>query len=361
MRKQLGAVRPKESVRAALEEPIDPSGNSEAAELARARSRMDTANDALATFEYDVALERLGQAEAMLSRLAPSAAMFSALADLHRAVGVVQAFRHDNARALAEFALAQRLDPTRTALDRAQYPPPIVKLWEQARERSPRRTSLRMLSEPPGAALFLDGRAVGTAPLVLDDVAVGEHLVSASVEARVPRSEFVRVGERGQTVTLALPPLSAEARIVALRTSLLRPGVPASEVDAASAELRALAGIDELVLVRSPTMSLPSSTAPPTPPPPVGETVRPVRKRPLLVAGAVALVAGVALLAGGIYSAARARQLSDQVSAERSAWNPALDQAVRDGRDAERNEAILFGVGGAVTVGGVVLVWLGAR
>lgn len=53
-------------------------------------------------------------------------------------------------------------------------------------------------SRPAGARVFVDGRLVGTTPLLLDDVAPGDHAVRFELEGFDPWSATARVtgGER---------------------------------------------------------------------------------------------------------------------------------------------------------------------
>ena len=64
---------------------------------------------------------------------------------------------------------------------------------------------LRIVTEPAGAAILLDGTPVGTAPLVLPDVDARRHVVTASLDGREPREMAVDViAGRDQTIRLSL-------------------------------------------------------------------------------------------------------------------------------------------------------------
>jgi hypothetical protein len=71
-------------------------------------------------------------------------------------------------------------------------------------ERAAPDTGQVLVSGPPGAHVFLDGRDVGTTPTVLDDVPVGAHTVEIRVDGQQPYSTQVAV-LAGQRATVMMP------------------------------------------------------------------------------------------------------------------------------------------------------------
>ena len=112
-------------------------------------------------------------------------------------MGVVDAERGAVPRALEAVRLVHRLDPARRALDPGSYRPKIVQLYAQAGATpETRETHLDVVTEPPGAEVWIDGRRAGTAPLARS-LGVGFHYVAAAAEGSAPRIEkpLLRAGE----------------------------------------------------------------------------------------------------------------------------------------------------------------------
>lgn len=237
--------------RQALESPVDPSALPESVAVARARKLLAAAKDALTGFEYDAALDRLRQADATLRAVAPSPEVVAALADLNLLAGLVHAGRGDEARALEAFRLVRRLAPDRKALDPAAYRPAIVALYEQAGRADGASGVVFVTTEPAGATVWVDGRAVGVAPVELPALGVGEHYLAATLDGHAPRVERVRV-EAGRRLeqSFLLARLPPEERARAVRAALLRPGVVEADWAPAAATLADVASLDVLVMVR---------------------------------------------------------------------------------------------------------------
>ena len=95
-----------------------------------------------------------------------------------------------------------------------------------------------------------------------------------------------------------------------------------------------------------------------------GESTRGGSTKKLI--GLVTAGVGVAAIGTGVYFSLQAGDKADQVAAAcpTSApcdWNDELEGLQSDGQAASRNAIILYSVGGAAVVGGVVLYLLGAR
>lgn len=238
--------------RRALEAPVDPAAAPDAAGVARARKLLASAQEAYAAFEYDTALDRLRQAEAALRTVAPSPDAVAALADLNLLAGLVHAARGDDERAVDAFRLVRRLAPDRTALDPGLYRPQLVALYDRAGAAPEGNPGVVVVStEPAGATVWVDGRAVGTAPVELPAVPPGEHYLAATLDGHATRVDRVRVeGGRRVEQSFLLARLPAEERARAVRASLLRPGVVEGDWPHAAQILADVASVDVLVLVR---------------------------------------------------------------------------------------------------------------
>jgi hypothetical protein len=247
---------PKETARAALEAPLPEGAASaelDAGPRLRARELVRAAKDAYSRFEYDVALERLRQAELAVATAAPAPELTALLVDVNLLAGVVAVDRNDTPRALEAFRAAQRLDPTRRALDPGSYRPKAVALYAQAvvaEGKAEKKTSrLAITSDPAGAELWIDGVRAGTTPLTTSLVA-GLHYVSAVAPGHTPRLErpLLRAGEDTR-VALLLGGLPPEGRVRETRASLAASDGAPPWVGGAAA-IAAAASLDVLVLVR---------------------------------------------------------------------------------------------------------------
>jgi hypothetical protein len=242
-----GLALPRDAARAALEEPLAGDAG-EGAARPRATQLVGAARDAYSRFDYDGALERLRQAELALATAPPVPDVTRLLVDVNLLAGVVEADRGDTARALDAFRVVQRLDPARRALDPGSYRPRVVALYAQA-AASPeaRRVRLDVVTEPAGAAVWIDGRREGTAPLAAT-LEVGAHYVAAVAEGSVPRLEkpLLRAGYASR-LSLLLSRSPPEERARQARTELLAGRLG---WDRGPAALAASASLDLLVVVR---------------------------------------------------------------------------------------------------------------
>ncbi|HTA17703.1 MAG TPA: PEGA domain-containing protein [Polyangia bacterium] len=242
---------PHDAARAALEEPLgaqEEEGAGEAATRPRAAQLVRAARDAYSRFDYDGALERLRQAELSLATAPPVPDVVRLLVDVNLLVGVVQADRGDAPRALEAFRAAQRLDPARKALDPGSYRPRVVALYAQAAAApEPRRARLEVVTDPPGAAVWIDGRRAGTSPLS-SSLEVGLHYVAAVAEGSAPRLEkpLLRAGEDTR-LSMLLSRSPPEDRARQARAELLGGRLA---WDRGPAALAAAASLDLLVIVR---------------------------------------------------------------------------------------------------------------
>lgn len=71
---------------------------------------------------------------------------------------------------------------------------------------------LTISSEPPGASASVDGQLVGTTPLTIPDVPLGEHTILVSKEGYADFSQTVSVSEDGAAVSADLAPATPSGR-----------------------------------------------------------------------------------------------------------------------------------------------------
>jgi hypothetical protein len=71
-----------------------------------------------------------------------------------------------------------RLDPGRE-LKKDQYPPLFIHIFDNLKKKAVKKGkgSLKVVSAPPGAKAFVDGRETGETPLLVRDLLIGEHYV----------------------------------------------------------------------------------------------------------------------------------------------------------------------------------------
>jgi tetratricopeptide (TPR) repeat protein len=180
---------------------------------------------------------------------------------------------------------------------------------EHARARlkdlTARIARLQIVVDPPDADLRLDGRPLAR-PSGAIRLLAGAHRLEASATGRQPS-------------TLELTLAAGESKELTLQLLVL-----------------------EETSVGSPS---PSVVAPPAGP----------KRRGKQIAGITLGVVGIGALAGGIAFAALGASAQDQVL---KMFDPALE---RDGRNDNIAAGILFGIGGAAVISGVVLLAIGTR
>ncbi len=115
-----------------------------------------------------------------------------------------------------------------------EYPDPVKALFaeEKAKLLKKKRGTLKVITEPPGATVRLDGVEVGQSPLTLRKQVRGDHYLQAADDTAGLAGERVRIkGGRTETVTLTLqtelgppPPEPATDAEVAALVALARSG-----------------------------------------------------------------------------------------------------------------------------------------
>lgn len=153
------------------------------------------------------ALSRLGEARAEAAALLDLDGGRELYADLSVRMGAVKlALGRD---AADDFRLAAALDPAREVTD-AEFKPAVVERFAAVRGERRGSARLRIESEPAGAAIELDGRLAGAAPVTVE-AEIGLHVVVARKAGRMARAEVVAVAPAAPAVRLQLDddPLAA--------------------------------------------------------------------------------------------------------------------------------------------------------
>ena len=108
------------------------------------------------------------------------------------------------------FTLAVTLDPKRK-LTAAEYPPHVLKLYEQARARS--LASIIVQTAPSDAEVFIDGELRGLSPVPVGDLLVGRHMLKVVKQGYKPEEREIEVFESGRaefylelTISDTVPP-----------------------------------------------------------------------------------------------------------------------------------------------------------
>jgi tetratricopeptide (TPR) repeat protein len=197
---------------------------------------------------------------------------------------------------------------------------------EQSIYRLSSRVGRLIIHAPPGTVITVDGIAIEVEPPAPLTVTAGSHHI-------VGRRNGERLGVVDETVAGGL---SKEITISAMPPAAATPSTPSAPSTASS---------------------VPAVAAPP--PTALHEAAAPGRT--LKLAGISLLAVGGAALVGGIAGSALAADASSTVSNEsktRAAFDPAAQSR---GQHAALAADVLYGVGGAAVVSGVVLTVVGLR
>ncbi len=96
-------------------------------------------------------------------------------------------------------------------------PSPATQPEEPKRPRpaaTPRPAPLRVLSDLPGARVFLDRKFVGTTPLDVREVTPGSHRLNVSVDGHEMYGEDVEIGDEPVTVTVRFTEVKLDESLV---------------------------------------------------------------------------------------------------------------------------------------------------
>lgn len=166
-----------------------------AEDRAHAEQLVDRAQRAYERFDYARALRSLHAAEHILRHAGPAAAAAEALTEVHRSMLLVHAADGNQQLAVEAATVLLQLRPEQP-LDAGRFPPPALTALDRAKQRraAAGASSLRVLSDPPGATVQVDGVMRGETPLLVDDLSPGVHYL------RVERPGSAGWGDRVVTV-----------------------------------------------------------------------------------------------------------------------------------------------------------------
>jgi hypothetical protein len=209
----------------------------------RVRDAIEEGWRAYVRVQVELAASRLAvartDAEALVAY--PGGAALYADASLRLGAVLGHQGRTDDARAAISLALA--LDPDRP-ITLADFSPDVVEAVDAARAQTRPTRRVHITTEPANAAVTVDGKEVGRAPVDVD-LTYGHHVVLAALALHEPRALAVAVGEGSADVAVTLSPDAAASRLAS--------GAPIGLADADARELveatLRYADLDELVLV----------------------------------------------------------------------------------------------------------------
>jgi hypothetical protein len=215
-------------------EPMAPAAATEALERAR---------KAYKNLEMDAARAALAEAEVACVGAGSCTGCRDLLFDAHLLAGAIAVSIGQDDLGAGEFVTAHAVQPSRV-VDPRRFPPKIVGAFNRAcadMEKLP-PAALRVVSDPPGAALSLNG-----APIAAGD-AVPVKSRRAYVEARLagyaPRCEAIDVSAATAPQAIRLAPLAADLE-PAEAERLLATTAPA--LDAAAIAFLGRLGVDRFV------------------------------------------------------------------------------------------------------------------
>lgn len=213
------------------------------ARFKRVRALVDEGWRAYLRVAIEVAAQRLASARTEAEALVTLPGGAEVYADAALRLGIVLSHLGRKADAHAIFALALALDPDRP-ITKAEFDPDIVDVIEAIRTQPPAPGALAVTTTPAGAAIRVDGKELGRAP-VTSEVGRGQHLVVARLPRHAPSAHGIAVGERTSTLDITLEVDREVAR--------LEGGVELGLDEAAQQELMdaaiRYADLDEVVLV----------------------------------------------------------------------------------------------------------------
>ncbi len=177
----------------------------------RTREQIEEAWRAFLRVRVDFAASRLASARTEAEELVALPGGAAIYADASLRLGAVLAYLGRTAEAQAILALALALDPARP-ITLAEFSPDVVAAVDAARAVTRPTRSVRIASEPAGAAISVDGKELGRAPLHAD-LAVGQHVVVARAAQHESRALAFAVDAATDEVAVELAPDPAWLRL----------------------------------------------------------------------------------------------------------------------------------------------------
>ncbi|MBI5545806.1 MAG: PEGA domain-containing protein, partial [Deltaproteobacteria bacterium] len=176
---QLQLALPKQDAAAAAvaAKPVNPAPPKDASALAEAKERSSKADEAVKKLKFKQAVDELERVVAILEVQHPYID-FAELVNAYLTLAVSYFRRGQDSDGEKILAQVVRLDPERK-LDAEKYPPVFLRTFDNVSRKVKKASRATIQVEPTsaGATVFLDGRQVGKAPLLLKDVIKGAHFL----------------------------------------------------------------------------------------------------------------------------------------------------------------------------------------
>jgi len=208
----------------------------------RVREQIDEAWRAFLRVQVDFAASRLAAARTEAETLVALPAGALIYADAALRLGAVLAYLGRAQESQAILALALALDPDRP-VTLAEFSPDIVAAVDAVRSQHRPTHSVRITSEPEGAAVSIDGSDLGRTPLSAD-VSVGQHVIVARQPLYQARALAFAVDEATSTVEVELARAVAWSRLA----EGAQPGHAADGAQELTDAAIRFADLDEVVL-----------------------------------------------------------------------------------------------------------------
>lgn len=177
----------------------------------RVREQIDEAWRAFLRVQIDFAASRLAAARTEAEGLVALPGGALVYADAALRLGAVLGHLGRTAESQAVLALALALDPERP-ITLAEFSPDVVAAVDAARAQTRPTRSVRIVAEPAGAQVRVDGKEVGRAPLHTE-LAIGQHVIVARAARYQPRALAIAVTDATGEVAVDLDPDPAWGRL----------------------------------------------------------------------------------------------------------------------------------------------------
>lgn len=214
--------------------------------------RLQAAEDALErgqaaydAFELDPALEALAEAIVAYEQSVAGLDDVAPLIEAFMLQGAAFALKGEEENATAAFKRALALDEAAT-MEGSAFPETAKALFEKARTEVQQMSTgtVTVYSAPAAAEVYIDGRFRGSAPLTVDDLRSGRHVVRILRDGYQPFGETVDVAEkREETVQATLRPTKSLSEYEGFQSRIK------NDDERAPAELAAFLKVEQLFVL----------------------------------------------------------------------------------------------------------------
>ena len=215
----------------------------------RVTSALERAHSQMRRFDLEAVRQSIDDAEAATRSLSPTAEGRALAAKVALRRAELAMVEHDLVEQSRAMALALSAEPS-LQIDLERDPPTLAMLAERVRAEQSHapRASLRVVTDPPGADLYLDGAARGRSPIEIRDLPKGPHLIWATHAGHSARVERVEVASAAE-ISLLLPLLDEEQRIGPLVEAVR--AARGEDERASALALASSLGVDVVAVLRS--------------------------------------------------------------------------------------------------------------